>query len=249
MIISKLLFWCTLFLNESVKWMEKIPHAIMQGISITIFETWMIYAVICLFVFFLIFKKKFYLYTSLISLIVVLTAQSVQSFFENSQKRFIVYSVPKASAIDFISGKKNILYADSSFVNNSSRLLFHVKHNWWNSGLNENKIVENNKEWSGEQLFIHKNFIQFCGKRILIIDDKFSVNDVSSENKINVDFIVISKNPKLYMADVAKVFSVKEIIIDGSNSNYRIQKWKSQCNNLGIDCYSVSENGAFISEI
>ena len=248
-IISKLLFWSTLFLNESVKWMEKIPHAIMQGISITIFETWMIYGVICLFVFFLIYKKKVYLYTSLLALIVVLTAQSLQSYYENKQKRFIVYSVPKASAMDFISGKKNILYADSSFAHNSSRLLFHVKHNWWNSGLNENNILENNKEWKDEQLSIQENFIQFCGKRIVIIDDKFSVKNISTENKINVDFVVLSKNPKLYIKDVTKVFSAKEIIIDGSNSNYRIQKWKLQCNDLGINCYSVAESGAFISEI
>ena len=61
--------------------------------------------------------------------------------------------------------------------------------------------------------------------------------------------IIISKNPKLYIPQLAKVFNCRQYIFDGSNSLWKIAKWQKDCEVLNLHCYSVPDNGAFVFEL
>jgi competence protein ComEC len=64
--------------------------------------------------------------------------------------------------------------------------------------------------------------------------------------KMNLDYIIISKNPRLDLADLAKVFDCKQYIFDASNSSWKIEQWKKECEELHLHFHSVSEQGAFV---
>ncbi|MEW6469834.1 MAG: ComEC/Rec2 family competence protein [Bacteroidota bacterium] len=241
--------WTTWLLNRSVQWMEDIPNAIIQGVSISIAETWLIYAVIALFVLFLVLKRKAYLYYSLMGLIVVLGLQAIQSFMENRQKRFVVYSVPGMSAIDFISGKRNILYADSALLSNPGRMLFHVKHNWWDSGIKENLLVKSGALVKEDVLYARNCFIQFYDKRIIRLARGYTLPAIRNEQPVKAEAIVLSHNCNVAIKTLKRIFDARIVIIDASNRPSRVKKWKMQCEELGIDYHVVAEKGAFVLEV
>lgn len=238
------------FLNESVRVAEQLPGALLQGISISIFETWIIY-LLTIFLIIYIYKKHLrFLYLSLSAFILLLSLQTVESHSIKKQKTIIIYNVPKNSAYDFLEGNKTVFISDSSLIHNPGRMLFHIKHNWWDSGIKEQKLFENDKlkQFSNDNLCVKNNFIQFGNKRIVLIDSIPRITS-SLDKKLIVDLIILSKSAKIKISDLKKWFEFEKIIIDSSNKEWKSKKWEQECKMLKIECHSVIENGAYIEEI
>ena len=238
--------WLIWFLNASVKWIESLPFSLLQGISISILETWLLYGLTIVILFYMSNRNYNYLKYSLWFCIAILLSQTIEQSKEYTQKKIIVYNVPKTSAVDFIKSKSNILLTDSSFANNKSRLLFHVKHNWWELGLNNNKIISDNLE---TKLFQNKNnFIQFLNKKMLILKTAIEFKE-KNENKLDLDYLIVSNNAQMSMQEINHLFRVKKIIFDSSNSEYQLRKWKKECVAMNQEYTSVTDSGALEIEL
>ncbi len=241
--------WSIWFLNASVKLIETWPYALMRGISISAFETWLIYGLIILFFAYFTKPKFKYLLYALVLTAVILSIRIAEDYQHSGQKKLIVYNIPKISAVDFISAKSNVLLTDTALANHESALLFHVKHNWWELGLSNSTVITSSI--TAENIKIKNNFIQFMDKRIAVLNDKSELKNAEklSAQPINLDYLIISKNAKIKMAAVLKLFHAKKIIFDSSNSEYIVNKWKADCIKLNQPYYSVTDSGAFIVDI
>lgn len=241
--------WAVWILNSSVELIEKWPYALLKGISISVFETWLMYGLIILFLYYFTKRQYNYILVALCFAIVILFSQIAEQHEQFNQKKIIVYNIPKTSAIDFISFKNNIFLTDSVFAKNESGLLFRVRHNWWDLGLTNSKIISNNIKTN--VLTIKGQFIQFFDKRMAIVNsqDVFKKYSFSSLKTIHVDYLIVSMNPQLKMEDILKFYHADKIIFDSSNSPYRVRKWKEECEKLKLNYYSVMDSGAFVSDI
>jgi competence protein ComEC len=87
----------------------------------------------------------------------------------------------------------------------------------------------------------------FCGKRISIIDHSlfFEQNGLQPE----LDVVILSRNPRIYIKDICKAFRVKQIVIDGSVPPWKARLWKRDCDSLHLPCYDVGEKGAFVMNL
>ncbi len=239
--------WSVWLLNASVKWIEKWPYALIQGISITVTETILIYGII-VFIFYYFTKKQYkYLVCGLCVSVLLIISQLTEQQEQFCQKKIIVYNIPKTSAIDFVDSKNNVLLTDSAFAQNESGLLFHVKHNWWDLGLNNSRIITGDIKVNA--LDITGNAIQFNNKRMAIINAKLQPSDQNTAVPLEVDYLVISQNPVLKIEEALKKYHPKEIIFDSSNSLYHVTKWKTECAALSQKYYSVMDSGAFVEDI
>lgn len=239
--LSILFTWLIWFLNASVKWIEALPFSLLQGISISVMETWLLYGLIILFLFYLNNRKyKFLIYT-LSFCIAILISQVVEQAIQFKQNKIVVYNVQKTTAIDFVHSKQNVLLTDSAFAVNESRLLFHVKHNWWDLGLNKSRIIST--DYMHSDLMIKNKFIQFFEKRIFVLDKpiKFSENN---SKKLNLDYLIVSSNAKMSIEEIIEMVRVKMFIFDSSNSEFRIKQWKEECEELNLEYCSTMDNGA-----
>lgn len=238
--------WSVWLLNQSVIVIEKWPYALLRGISVSVFETWLLYGLIILSFSYFSNRKFRDLVIALALVIVIFCSQLIEQYHQFHQKSFVIYNIPKTSAIDFISAKNNVLLTDTAFAHNESGLLFRVKHNWWNLGINSSIIISNNLKT--DCLNINNNFIQFYDKRMAIITERvFLKNDDTLPLKpMILDYLIISKNPHLHIAEIGKQFDPKIIIFDSSNSEYNISKWKTECCKLNQSYYSVMDSGALV---
>ncbi|HKR06765.1 MAG TPA: ComEC/Rec2 family competence protein, partial [Bacteroidia bacterium] len=179
MIISKYIsvacFGLLYILNSSVLLTEKIPYSVLSGISISVFETWIIYLLMAMLVFFLVNKRPVYLIAGLAFTLILCVSQISETIQFKGQKKIIVYAVAKESAYDFITPDENYFVADSDLINDKSKMMFHIIHNRWALGMNKTMNMEmNNSFFRNEKIFRKNNFIQFYNKKILILRDKFS---------------------------------------------------------------------------
>lgn len=234
-------------LNHSVKMFEYLPFAVLGGISITVAETWVIYGIIALILLYMSQRRLKYLRAGLVLLIILLSLQVMEGVNEARQKKLIVYNVKGLASIDLISGSENVMIADKALLENDSRMLFHVHHNWWELGLH-NTVKQ---VWPGEDIRMKwlrrkKNVIAFGGQVIALIN-----NDPGSkpEHAMEVDKLVLSHDAQVTIKEVLNIFRPALIIFDSSNTKRSLNRWKKQCDELGVRYYSVAEQGAYVEEI
>lgn len=236
--------WSITFLNGSVEWVELLPFSLLQGISISVIETWLIYGAIILIVFYFINRKYNYLLLALSAVVIVLGIQLFEQKMEYAQKRIVVYNIPNSTAIDFIEGKSNVFYADTSLIKNDSRMLFHVKHNWWDLGLDKNTMV--NADYANERLRIKNDLFQFDHKQLFVLHGDWSTPEIADEQKekIKLNYLLLSHDPSIHINDLQQIFDVDSIIFDSSNSRRYLKQWIKECEQSGQKYYDVSANGA-----
>ena len=95
-----------------------------------------------------------------------------------------------------------------------------------------------------EVFFEKNNFYEFYHKKLFMVDSAYKYQPVAA--KIKMDYIIISKNPALQITDLNEIFDCGNYIFDASNSRWKIEKWKKECEELHLHFHSVSEQGAFV---
>ena len=70
-----------------------------------------------------------------------------------------------------------------------------------------------------------------------------------SSERLKVDWVILSKDPKVKMNELGSAFDFGKLIFDSSNSEKKVRYWKKDCEKAGIDYHDVNEKGAFVENI
>lgn len=248
-LLAKALDYVIWFLNHSVRLIETLPYSITERISINIAETWAIYMFIAFSLAFITLIRLSYLRVALISLIGLSVWQGLENYFQSKHKKFIVYNVNREAAYDLIDGRTNYFISQKELFNDVDKMLFHVKHNWWDMGLNKTVHIDLKEQMPKEIEGLHFEapFLQFKGMRIAMVDTTFRERQL--DLPIKVDYVILSGGPKISLELLKEQFSFRQLIIDSSNPNWRTEIWLKEANELGIPCHAVSKNGAFVRDV
>ncbi len=222
------------FMNNFIERLNQLPFAVYNGIQNTIFQTILLYIFLIFFCWWLLRKYKPALFTALLAGLLFISVESYQNIQREKQAKLIVYNVPKLQGIDFIEGKKYFFHGDTALMADGFLKNFNIQPC---RTLHKVEPAEHLDE-----LITGLPFMQFHNKRILLVDQNFSFK---SPQRIPVDLIIISKNPRVYISQLAAVFDCPQYIFDGSNSFWRVNQWKEDCDSLHLPHYSTSDKGAF----
>ena len=227
-------------LNHVVLFINALPFSLWEGISISVTGTIMLYIVFISFLYWLIKKNGNAFKFGISGALLLAGMVAFNKWRFSQQKKIIVYNIPAHKAIDFVSGNTYQFIGDNDLDTDELLQKFHLKPG-------RISLMLHKKEGNETAIFQHNNFYQFYGKKVLIIDSAIVYK--SPAQKINVDYIVISKNPNLFIAKLAKVFNCNFYIFDASNPMWKIDKWKKDCEELHLHFHSVPEQGAFITDL
>ena len=235
--ITGALVW---LMNKIIIEINKLPFAVWDKIPANILSTWLLYVVVILIAGWLLNKNSKLLRLSLVCLAGFAFIHGIISWKVKSQQKIIVYNVPQHQAIDLVEGNNYQFIGDSVLLEDGLLQNFHLKPG--RIALQLNKRTD-----SLVGIFRSGKFLQFGNKKILLIDQSLSFEPPAQ--KIDVDMIIVSKSPKLYMKDLAAVFNCNQVVLDASNSLWKIAKWKEDCDKLNLRHHSVPEQGAFVLDI
>jgi competence protein ComEC len=227
-------------LNHTVLLINAIPFSLWDGISLSVPGTILLYMVFIFFLYWLIKKNMTAFKFGVLSSLTLAGMIAFEKWHFSHQEKIIVYNVPSHKAIDFISGHSYHFVGDNDLVTDGLLRSFHLKPG-------RISLMLNTKEDSGINLYRHNNFYQFYNKRILIIDS--AVAYMPAAERMYVDYIIISKNPKVFMPGLAAVFNCNLYVFDASNPLWKIDKWKKDCEELHLRFHSVPEQGAFVTDL
>lgn len=236
---GKIIGWGLWLMNKFILWVNEFPFALWDKIPANVFTTWLLYATVICIAAWLLNKNSRMLQWSLAFFTGFVLLHGIIAWQIKSQQKMIVYNVPQHQAIDFVEGNNYRFVGDSILLVDGILQNFHLKPG--RIALQLNKKVD-----SMAACFNKTGFYQFGYKKIVVLDETVSFE---SQKKMDVDYIVISKSPKIYIPQLVKVFNCNKFIFDASNSLWKIEKWKQDCDKLNLPYHSIPEQGAFVVDL
>jgi competence protein ComEC len=235
--LGKLVGGVIWLLNHFVILIDSIPFSLWNGLSISIAGTVLLYFIFICFSAYFIKRNKSILRIAFVATFVFVSMNAYSKWKTFNQRKIIVYNISKHRAIDFIRGNEYHFVGDSDLTENSLLANYNIKPS-------RIALMPDNNSDFRNFLHVRESFYQFYNKKILIADSAF--NYYPLRKKINLDYIIISKNPQLAVSDLFKNFNCKNYVFDASNSWWKIEQWKKECEELHLHFHSVAEQGAFV---
>jgi competence protein ComEC len=227
-------------LNHAIRWINVLPFSVWDGFSISLTETCLLYSIILCLLYWLIKHKSFAFILGACGILAFSIIATVKKWDVARQRKMIVYNIPAHKAIDFVSGAQYDFVGDSDLAHDGTLQNFDLKP------ARTTLMVHENVD-SSFPFFQHDFFCQFYNKKILLLDS--AIQFKPPVQKISLDYIILSKNPKIYIPALAAAFNCSLYIFDASNPLWKIEKWKKDCEQLHLHYHSVPELGAFVTDL
>jgi competence protein ComEC len=242
-LIGQVLEWIIALMNSVIGLIHALPLSLIKGLWLS---NWMFYILLFAIVGFGLLLQTRWIRWSVftLSFILSLSIFSVYNDWQAStQKAVVVYSIANATAIDFIDGQhilalksKNLSSANYAFATQGYHYKSNIKHI-------DTLSIEDD---STQPHFQKSNgLIQFYDKTFLIVEQ----GNIVIQEPLTVDYILIRNTPRLSIKDLMAHFDCQQLIIDGSNKYWQIQKWQKECEQLGITVHDVQQDNAFILQL
>jgi competence protein ComEC len=237
--MGKILYWLIFFMNSYVERIEMIPFALWDGLQISIPQAILLLAAAAGLGHWLMEKNKMSCKLAIVALFGFVLLRSISFISANNRQQLIVYNVPQKQAIDFINGRNYFFVGDPGLLADDFVRNFHIKPSRVSKRIEPAKAPHNFQQ--------QENLITYNRKKILLINNTIAFSP--TRDKINIDLLIISGNPKLYFNKLSQSFSIKQVVFDGSCPAWKINYWKKDCDSLNIPNHNVSEKGAFVMNL
>lgn len=236
--------WSVKILNESVYWVERLPYSLSTGISVSIFETWLIYIILLTFFLFTDFRKTMLLKLSIGSCILLFTIFSFEKWNHHRQSEFIVHHIRKETALGFINGRNNLFVSERHLKDDENKMRFHIRNHWDEWGIMNTGYSELFGQTDMKDFFVYKNYYSLNGLKIAVVNP--DVKYFQPIKKLKVDIVLLTGQPEMSLAEIREMYDFGILVIDPSNGFYRVKKWKEE--SLREEkIHVVSEQGAFVT--
>lgn len=177
-------------------------------------------------------------------IVLLLFCRSVRSIIQQRQHSIVVYSVNRVRLIDFFDGTSVVSLSDTL---SRKQWTFSAQAHRWAMGMDVHNLYHFADSIGETSTFRYQSpFIQFYDQRMIVVDDvKWVQHFQAPSSPIDVDVLLLSKNPRLSVNDCQKIFHARVIVADNTNSRKRVSQWKSECKILQIPFHDVREQGAW----
>lgn len=228
-----LVMWMIQFMNWFIVKMGSIPFAVTYPIFANVFSSWMLGGILAFGSRAVLMKSKKALYLSLAFCLLFSLGFSYNYFTALQHQKVLIYNARQSSA-DIFHRNHFINIQDSmqmdvfNYHHKPARIHFRI-HNEVETipgvYLHEYGILLGEKKW----IHLHQQ------------EKKLHLTDT-----ITADVLWISNNYPVPQEEQLKKLKVQTVVLDGSNSLWKIEQWKTACEQLLLRCHSVAQEGTFL---
>lgn len=233
-VLSYLLKW----MNGFITWVDDFSFAVTDGIMHTPLQTTMLYLFIAATAIWLLNKNTKAVKWGLICLILFFGLQSYYQYQTKKQQKLVVYNLSQHSAVDFMLGDSYLFTGDTVLLKDGFLRNFHLKPSRITNRVYGHALTPN---------LFSQSVYRINNKTILFLHENYWFQE--NTDKMKVDVLIVSHNPKLYMEYLLKAIEPKLIVFDSSNPQWKIKKWKEDCQRFQIPFFTTGEQGAFVMNL
>lgn len=234
-VLGFLTMWMIKILNIVVFTVESFPFSLIEDIHISVFQCWMLIAVLISII--LLFERKRFTYVLTTFSFVIIFGAGQWMHFQNevNVRKISIYKVTGHSAIDFIDAGKTWFVTDSVLGKDLKKIGFHIKPNRVISGVRQ--VLESDqisfiREFQGGRLI--------CWNNLLIA--QITAKNFALPENLRIHWLIISNNS---LKEIPHQLKNSKIILDSSNSYYFADAFIQKTRTMNFDVYSILHQGSF----
>ena len=244
---GKILYGLVFAMHHSVHFIEGLPFSTLSGLYISLPEMLGLLMVMLFLTLFFSGGYRKMLPLALLGLLLLMGSVSARSIINMQHRAFVVYSVNRGAAMDFILGKKAWCVCcgdqDTGLVN----LDYRVAGNRLRMGVKKVIVLQlsdqSDPNFSVASFSRTGPFLKFCDTHLYVLDQDSPKS--FSWPGFEIDYLVISRNPRHDPQTVLEYLQPALVIVDGSNYRWISLRWEEICREAGIECWNISQKGAF----
>lgn len=241
-ILGPLFEWLINFTNLGLNWIAGLPWASLSGIWISQTELFLLLVALvsgCLAL--LGFKKKL-LYLSMTAIFMMSLSFSYRFYQTHQQSKIIFYSLRNNTAIAFIHRDQAWLL--TSLAEKSKALRSLVSPALEQSGVRRVTYLNIHQPFTSGKLQLQEHQVLFSNFSLLLADTCF--NGKTPHREISYDAINLREHTKLDLNALLRHCKTKQLIIDGNNSSYRVERFETVAENYDLPVYNLKIKKAYL---
>ncbi len=224
LVAGKLLGFSIGFMNDAIRFIEDLPGAVIQGIYISRWQMWLVYAGLLLMVIFFVIRRKPYFFASLAAFCCVFILGFLGRMETSFQSGLYALNAGQTPGFGIVDGRRAYLSTDTLAVNRE-----------WNQALSFMRVSE--KAGFPSQLF------SFKGKVIYIDRADDSISRIP---EIAVDYWILTGKRKPGSRLLPDGVQAGRVVADAGTPRWMVLKWKEEAAERGILFHAVAVDGPFI---
>jgi competence protein ComEC len=232
-------YWLIRSMNNYIEWWNGFGYALSDYLTMNLLQCYLLYGIILSACYWLLRKNIRFLQLCLILLVVIFISNIYYNEQALNKRKILVYNISGYTAIDLVEGKSFEFIGDSAVINNPYLQNFHVKPARIYYQTDKRKTT----------LSYHKgNSYYYAKKHLLVIDNETTIESTNIE-KPNIDILIVTKNATHQIESLTEQFNIKRVVLDASNKQRTVKKWKTICQERNIPIYNTAESGAYILDV
>jgi competence protein ComEC len=224
-------------LNGFIRYMAQFPFAVTGNIQLSGLQVLLLYLFIACCCYSLLHKKSSVGVYAMFLLAMLCLLQTVSIVQSRLQQKLVVYNVPGQTALELVHGRRSYLVGEAELLQHKA--------------LQQQYLQPAHRLWRVQQtdlLPIHPlTIVSYAGKRVALLSNQSFRAD--SFRCLPVDILILCHNPEMPLARLCTLFDCRRVVFAASNSLWKIQNWKKDCDSLHLRFHSVPEQGAFVMEL
>lgn len=233
-------------LNNTILYIiENFPYSGLTGIWITSLQFFLICSLLGLYVLWTSFKFKNILLPSLLIVLILIASFSLKRITDLRRHELIFFSLKKNTALAYLYKGQSVIISDLDPTHNL--ISYSVKPALESRGDPQNAFFGTDERSSGNSYWFDSNFMQFGDFKILRWNKTF--DNLTVAGKLNVNAVLLSGNPSCKLSDIRECVNFETILIDGTNSDYKIRGWLMEAGKLNVRCYILKKYPAYIVKL
>ncbi|MBC7775631.1 MAG: ComEC/Rec2 family competence protein, partial [Phycisphaerae bacterium] len=238
------LYYMLLWMNKIIFFIQSIPGGVVRNTWIPGWVVLALYA--CLgFLGAAMVSRRGKWFGAFVGVMMLLGVyRTVMVMDKQVQRTTVIYSLNKARLIDFFEGDQAISLSDTLTKKQEA---FAAQANRVASGVRGKTAVlfSDTSVFSNRNLLINLPFVQFFNQKMVLVDD---VRWIKTGNllPLSIDVLVLSKSPKISIAECRERFPCALVVFDASNTFRQAERWRKECETEGWAFHDVRTMGAWV---
>ena len=228
-------------MNCIIRFIEHLPHAVTENIDYHIIQVIILYGFIGCVCLLLYRKGRKMFWGASILCTLFFVSFAVRKLQLVGETEFLAYHIQKSSAIGFQTHGHMVLFSDS--IRNEEDELYHynISNHARKHHLKVKIIPLDTCVFDTPFLCKRGNFIRFYDNNYFILTNNQKIMAEKECDHPSVDCLFLRKNPRMPPDEMMAALPFKEVVADGSNSAYYVEKWKDFCGENSIPFHYTGE--------
>ncbi len=230
-------------MNQLIRLIQQLPGSVVSGIWLGAGAAVLLGLFIWLFALSVMQRKAQWLLAALVLLSGLSLYRLMARYGHSQQRKITLYHVNRHFLLDFFDGERGYIWTDSL---SERQERFAAQAHRWSCGIRKQVRLQPSFQapFRDNNLFVRPPFVQFFGRTIAIPESQ-DLSSARSDTSYPVDILILRDNPRVQLSDCLRRFPCSLVVFDASNSRYRVERWKKECQASGITFYDVQESGAW----